>query len=260
MKITKHVPGTACWVDLGTSDVEGAKRFYADVFGWQAREVDQADAGGYSIFYLGDDRVAAVAPHMTAGQPTVWTVYFATDDNEATMAAVEAAGGKVMFAPLDIYTEGRMALYFDHEGTVFAAWQPRDMPGSDIVGEPGSLTWVELMTRDADGAKRFYGSVFGWTGETSEIGGAPYTLWQVAGADRAVGGMMEMVGEVWPAELPSHWMPYFEVADCDATAALVKAGGGTVGVEPTTIPPGRFAVCSDPQGAFFSILASTPMS
>ena len=71
---------------------------------------------------------------------------------------------------------------------------------------------------------------------------------------------MEMAGDMWPADLPSHWMPYFEVADCDATAARVTASGGSVGVPPTTIPPGRFAVCGDPQGAFFSIIASTPMS
>jgi predicted enzyme related to lactoylglutathione lyase len=257
MKITNHVPSTACWVDLGTSDVKGAKRFYAEVFGWDAHEVPGGE--GYTMFHLGDDRVAAVAPHMSEGQPNLWTIYFATEDAAATTAKVEAAGGKVMVPPMDVFDAGRMAVYFDPEGTGFAVWEPKNMIGAEVLGEPGSLSWVELMTRDPEDAKRFYGAVLDWTGETSDIGGAAYTLWRVAGHDRGVSGMMEMAGDMWPADLPSHWMPYFEVADCDATAARVTASGGRVGVPPTTIPPGRFAICGDPQGAFFSIIASTPM-
>jgi predicted enzyme related to lactoylglutathione lyase len=197
---------------------------------------------------------------MSEGQPNLWTIYFATEDAGATTARVEAAGGKVMVAPTAVSDAGTMAVYFDPEGTGFAAWQPQNMIGAEVLDDPGSLSWVELMTRDAEGARRFYGAVFGWTSETSEVGGSPYTLCQAAGSERAVGGMMDMVGDIWPADLPSHWMPYFEVVDCDATAARVAASGGRVGVPPTTIPPGRFAVCGDPQGAFFSIIASTPMS
>lgn len=63
-----------------------------------------------------------------------------------------------------------------------------------------------------------------------------------------------MVGDMWPAEIPSHWMVYFAVADADATAARCAELGGQVPVPPTDIPPGRFAVLTDPQGGVFSIL------
>jgi predicted enzyme related to lactoylglutathione lyase len=50
-------------------------------------------------------------------------------------------------------------------------------------------------------------------------------------------------------------MPYFQVADCDATAAKAQALGASFKVPPTDIPRvGRFAVIQDPQGAVFSII------
>jgi hypothetical protein len=65
---------------------------------------------------------------------------------------------------------------------------------------------------------------------------------------------MPMVGDMWPADLPSHWMTNFAVDDADASAAKVTELGGNVSVPPTDIPPGRFAVVNDPHGAVFSIL------
>ena len=56
-------------------------------------------------------------------------------------------------------------------------------------------------------------------------------------------------------EVPSHWMVYFAVSDCDASAEKVKSLGGNLRVPPTDIPEiGRFAVAQDPQGAVFSFL------
>jgi hypothetical protein len=70
--------------------------------------------------------------------------------------------------------------------------------------------------------------------------------------------MMPM-DESWPAAVPAHWMVYFAVDDTDATAAKAAELGGQVSVPPTDIPPGRFAVLNDPQGAVFSVLKMNPM-
>jgi predicted enzyme related to lactoylglutathione lyase len=61
----------------------------------------------------------------------------------------------------------------------------------------------------------------------------------------------------WPEGLPTHWMVYFAVEDCDATAARAKALGGTVHVEPTDIRVGRFSIIQDPGGAVCSVIALT---
>ena len=57
-----------------------------------------------------------------------------------------------------------------------------------------------------------------------------------------------------PAHIPSYWMPYFQVAGADASAAKAKELGGSVMVPPQDIPgTGRFAIVTDPQGAMFAV-------
>ena len=58
--------------------------------------------------------------------------------------------------------------------------------------------------------------------------------------------------------IPSHWMVYIAVADCDATAAKAGASGGKVVIPPTEIMVGKFACVADPQGAMFSIIQMNP--
>ncbi len=70
----------------------------------------------------------------------------------------------------------------------------------------------------------------------------------------AVGGMLPMVGDMWPPELPSHWMVYFAVEDTDAAATRSEGLGGKVVVPGFDTPAGRIAVLNDPVGAVFSII------
>ncbi|HEY7626053.1 MAG TPA: VOC family protein, partial [Ilumatobacteraceae bacterium] len=61
-----------------------------------------------------------------------------------------------------------------------------------------------------------------------------------------------------PAVMPNHWLVYFAVDDCDAAAERVGELGGEVTMQPTDVPPGRFALVKDPQGAMFGIIARHP--
>ena len=66
-------------------------------------------------------------------------------------------------------------------------------------------------------------------------------------------GMMPMPAQV-PAQVPSYWLPYFMVADCDASTAKASSLGAKTMVDPLDIPnTGRFAVLADPQGAMFAL-------
>ena len=253
MKMTRHKPGTPSWVDLASPDVEATKAFYTGLFGWQAYTVPDPGAGGYTILRKGEDSVAAIGPVQGEGQPPVWNWYAATADADETARRVEAAGGKILAAPFDVLDAGRMAAFLDTSGAAFTVWQANQMPGAGVVHEPGSLEWVELMTRDPEGAVEFYTRVFGWGTEVSTDPAMPYTQFTVDG--ESVAGMMSMVGDQWPAELPDHWMVYFAVEDVDAACARVPELGGTVAQQPMDIPGvGRFAVVIDPVGAHFSVL------
>ncbi|HEY8471923.1 MAG TPA: VOC family protein [Natronosporangium sp.] len=254
--MTTHAPGMPSWVDLASPDPAAASRFYCDLFGWTSEVAEDPQAGGYTTFRRGGKPVAAVGGLMTEGQPPVWTSYFATEDAAATADKVAQAGGVVLAAPFDVMGYGRMAVFADCDGAGFAVWQAGSMAGAELMHEPGSLSWNELMTRDPAGCKEFYAAVFGWQPRDVGYESTTYTLWQVG--DQAAGGMLPMTGDLWPADLPSHWMVYFEVTDPDATAAKAAELGGTISVPPTDTVAGRLAVLSDPYGALFSVIRSNP--
>jgi predicted enzyme related to lactoylglutathione lyase len=156
---------------------------------------------------------------------------------------------------MDVLDVGRMAVFTDPVGAVFSIWQPGTHPGAQLVNEPGTWSWSELVTTDVDASKRFYGDVFGWTSTTHGEGVGAYTEWEVQG--RSVGGMM-LKPPMMPAEVPPHWAVYFSVADTDTAVARVAELGGSVMMPPMDIEPGRFAVVADPTGAVFNVIALTP--
>lgn len=252
VNVTSYENGTPCWVDLGTSDVPAAAEFYSALFGWQV-ELGPAEMGHYSMASLGDRSVAALADQQQPGRIT-WTTYVAVDDVDATVDRARAAGGTVLMEPMDVMTFGRMAVLVDPGGAPVSLWQAGEHVGAGVVNEPGALCWNELTTRAVDESIAFLDAVFGLQAHKLEMPGMDYYELQLPGG-RTVAGLMPMVGDEWPPDLDNHWMVYFAVADADATAERCAQLGGNVPVPPTDIPPGRFAVLHDPQGAHFSILA-----
>jgi predicted enzyme related to lactoylglutathione lyase len=251
MEMTSYEPGTPSWVDLGTSDPAAAARYYGELFGWDVRDMGP-DAGGYRMALLRGKPVAGIGPLQQPDAPPWWTSYVTVADTDTTAKVVRDAGGTVLLEPMDVMTAGRMAVFADPSQAVFAAWQPREHIGAGLVTEPGALCWNELATRQPDLVVPFYRAVFGWAADTQPMGPIAYTQWTLGG--KPVGGMMPMDDENWPDDIPSHWMVYFAVEDTDATVAKASELGGTVSVPPTDIPPGRFAVLNDAQGAVFSVL------
>jgi uncharacterized protein len=247
------MPGVPNWVDIGTADLEDAKRFYTALFGWTAH-VSGDEYGGYTTFNLDGRPAAGAGPLFGEGQPTAWSTYVATDDADSVAGRVEAAGGRVLVGPFDVMEQGRMAAFLDQAGAPFSVWEPGTMVGAEVFDVPGALTWNELTTRDIDGSVAFYGSVFGWTARTSSVADGSYVVWEHQG--ETIAGLQPMVGDEWPDDLPPHWMVYFAVADCDRTAEHAYALGGRVVHAPTSFAMGRYAVLSDPEGGTFSVLAT----
>ncbi|HEY3869583.1 MAG TPA: VOC family protein [Actinocrinis sp.] len=247
MAAKAYAPGEPCWAELGTSDPAAAKAFYGSVFGWSAETDPRPEAGGYTMMQLGGEPVVAISPLYAPGQPTAWNVSFATDDADATAATARKAGGSVVIEPMDVFDAGRFAVLADPAGAVFQIWQPGAFRGAARFAEPDALGWVELATRDVEGAHRFYPELFGWSVAPS----GQYTQWGLGGAD--FGGAADM-GDRFPAEVPPHWMPYFAVADVDATAEKAAQAGASLTLPPSDVPDGpRIAVLRDPHGAAFGI-------
>ena len=242
---TEYAPGTPSWVDVISPDVEASKRFYGEVMGWDA--VDAApgeDAGGYVMFMLNGKRVAGLGP-APDGAPPMWTPYMTVDDVDAAAAKVAELGGRTLMPPMDVLDSGRMAVFQDPIGAVFAVWQPRNHIGAELVNDPGSFCWSEIDAPDPAPVLPFYTELFGWEAEPSEMGGIEYTLLKLDG--RNIGGASK-------AEGPPRWGVSFAVEDPDAATAKASELGGTVLMEPQDMPIGRFAVLADPFGAFFGII------
>ncbi|MFE5586683.1 VOC family protein [Kitasatospora sp. NPDC056531] len=247
MKQTTVTTNAPCWVELGTSDPVAATAFYRELFGWRPDGDIRPDADGYTQMFLGEASAAAITPRFAPQQPIAWTVAFAVADAAATATRIEAEGGRILKAPSDVFDLGVFAVAADRSGAAFILWQARAFPGADVFNEPGSLGWVELLTRDPAGARAFYPAVFAWSVAPSEH----YTQWGLDGQD--FGGMLVM-GENFPPEVPPHWLPYFSVADVDNTVERAVALGAQVLMPTYSMPGGRrIAVLRDAQGAAFGV-------
>lgn len=244
---TSYTEGTPSWVDLSAEDFEGARKFYAGVFGWEIPPGDE-NFGGYSNAKVKGKMVAGMSPRMDESQPSTWNVYLAVKSADATAQKIKDNGGQLAFDPMDVGEFGRMAFAIDPQGAMFGIWQANQHLGSELVNEPSAFSWAEVFTNDGKGADEFYAGVFGYGLEAMDAGpDMDYNLLKVG--DRIIGGRMVM-----PEGGQPHWGIYFAVEDTDAAVAKIKELGGTIRTEPMDTPYGRMAEISDPWGAKFSII------
>jgi uncharacterized protein len=268
----RYIPGVPCWVDTSQPDPEAAVAFYGGLFGWDFDDVMPSESEGkYFIGRLRGLDVAAVGSIPEAAPPmAMWNTYVRVESADETASKVVDAGGKTLMEPFDVMDAGRMAVFADPEGAVFCVWQAKDTKGAQIVNEAGSLNFNGLNTRDVEGAKSFYGSVFGW--QTLALGG-DVQMWTLpAYGDHleqgdpglrkrmaeggAPAGFEDVVASINPIpddqpDVPAHWSVTFAVDDADAIAAKATELGGKVIAPPFDAPWVRMTVIADPQGATF---------
>jgi predicted enzyme related to lactoylglutathione lyase len=276
--------GVPCWVDTGQPDPEAAVEFYGGLFGWEFEDRMPADSPGrYFVAQLRGRDVAAVGSQPEQAPPTPgWNTYVWVDSADDTTARVKSAGGKALMEPFDVLEAGRMAVLTDPEGAVFSVWQAKEHKGAQLVNEPGTWNFSELNTRDPEGAKAFYETVFGWEAETLDYGEGQTTMWRLPGYgdflerrdpdlrrrmaadgapegfEDAVAWLIPMTSDQYPDDVPPHWNVTFAVDDADAVADRAAKLGGQVRVPPFDAPFVRMTVLSDPQGAAFTASKYVP--
>ena len=257
---TSHAPGTFSWPELSTTDQKAGVAFYRALFGWDVNDSPIGPTEVYSTLQMRGKPVGAAytmrPEERQAGAPPHWNSYVTVANVDEATKKAASLGAKVLAPPFDVMEHGRMAVLQDPTGAVFQVWQPNKHIGAMILNEPGSLCWTELTTSDTAAAEKFYTQLFGW-GVKHSAAGAPmeYTEFSVNGQPSI--GMMAKPADM-PAHIPSYWMPYFQVANADQSAAKIKELGGSIMVGPQDIPgTGRFAIGSDPQRAVFAVFQFT---
>jgi uncharacterized protein len=115
----------------------------------------------------------------------------------------------------------------------------------------GRLVWYELLTTDPDAAIAFYTHVAGWTTQPWESG--DYTMF-LAGQG-PLGGVTRLPDAAAAQGAAPYWQANVQVADVDASVALVQELGGRVHHVEDVPMVGRFAIIADPQGAVIAVFA-----
>ena len=267
-----YIPGVPSWLDTSQPDPEAAVSFYSGLFGWEFEDVmPPGSEGKYFIARLRGLDAAAVGSIPEGAPPmAMWNTYIWVESADETASKVRDAGGTVAMEPFDVMNAGRMAVFMDPEGAVFCVWEAKEHKGAQIVNEHGSVNFNSLNTHNAEDAKRFYNSVFGW--QTIALGGDA-EMWTLPGygdylerdnpdlrknmkEGGAPAGFEDVVATINripddQPDTPPHWSVTFAVDDADATASKATELGGTVIVPPFDAPWVRMTILSDPQGATF---------
>ncbi len=245
--------GAPCWADLWTSDVDGSRRFYSELFGWEALE-PSPEFGGYFMFTReGVPTAGGMGDMGDMRANNTWKIYLDTDDMARTVQAAEAASARAIADVMPVADLGTQAVMIDPTGAELGAWQPGTFPGFTVLGEHGAPSWFELHTREYATAVAFYRSAFAWdTSTVSDTDEFRYTVMRDPSGDGELAGIMD-ASAFLPEGAPAHWSIYWQVDDADAAVANARALGGSVVREVEDTPYGRLATVADPAGAQFKL-------
>ena len=258
---TSYEPGTPCWVDFASPDLDASIEFYGGLFGWEVPESENPEqTGGYRLAMKNGKPVAGMMPLMQEGQPPAWTTYVSVEDADGDGG--RGQGGR---RHRDRRADGRHGPRHDGglrrpdrrrlRGLAARARSPAPASSTSRARSPGTSS----TPATSPAAKEFYGAVFGWNFDDQEMdGGETYTmivLGERPGRRHPRHGRPQV-----PEEIPAHWLVYFAVEDTDATIEAAKEAGGGVMLEPIDIPFGRFAILTDPHGASFAVIALSEMA
>ncbi len=252
-EVTAHTQGAPSWADLSTIDENGAIAFYSAIFGWTDDPQPMGENWFYHMQKLNGLEAGAIyqqgEEERNMGIPAHWNLYFTAADVDSVAEQAVRMGATIIFGPTDVFDAGRTVAIQDPQGAHFFVWQPKEHIGARVKDDPGAMTWNELLTTNSGDAIEFYTGLLGLErGET--MAPMDYTLLRSEGTE--VLGVMQITPDM--GEVPPNWSVYFAVEDVDAAAAQAQSLGGGVAVPATDIPDiGRFAVLTDPQGAFFNI-------
>ena len=112
---------TVGWFEIGTPDVDAAKAFYGQLFGWSF-----APDGAYTLVTAPGAAAPSGGIFNTGGNLPPYAVFVVqVADVAAAASRAEDLGGKVVAAPMDL-PDGMVVAYLtDPDGSMFALFSPK---------------------------------------------------------------------------------------------------------------------------------------
>jgi predicted enzyme related to lactoylglutathione lyase len=117
--------GALCWTELATTEVEPAKSFYGDLFGWEY----EIDEGGYATIKNAGRLNGGIREQTEAerGIPPNWLPYFTVESVADAARSAEQLGGRTLMPSTDL-SIGRFAVIADPQGAAFALFEGQTDP------------------------------------------------------------------------------------------------------------------------------------
>lgn len=112
--------GDVVHFEINTKDPKRAKTFYSSVFGWKYKESDIPGIEYYLIDGVSPN--GAINPNTDPAQSKAPTIYFGTDDIDATLRKVRESGG-IADEKQPIPGQGWFAGCTDPDGNAFSLYE-----------------------------------------------------------------------------------------------------------------------------------------
>lgn len=251
----KYENGVFSWVDLITTEQDGAKEFYSTLFNWDFEDLPVDNQFTYSMAFKNGRKVAAIfllsEEKRTQNIPPHWQSYINVKGLEEIVGKWQKHGGVVLSPPCEVMEAGRMAVVKDPTDSSLCLWQAKDHIGAEVVNEINTFCWSELQTRNRTQAIEFYQAIFDWNIIIEEQ--PPYYgMSQVKGNYNC--GFFDLSQANLPSDIPNHWAVYFNVENLDASLELINRNGGKSLTPKMKTDVGFLATISDPQGAVLTLI------
>ena len=143
-EMMQHPHGNFCWIELGTTDADAAKRFYSSVLGWNYEDTSMGPDQVYTMINLDGKTIGAlykIGPEQQ-GMPPNWQPYINVNKADETVAKARELGASIVVEPFDVAKHGRMAVLTDPTGATIAIWQPKEHHGAQLVNATGAMCWM----------------------------------------------------------------------------------------------------------------------
>ena len=115
--------GDFSWTELLTRDVEGSKRFYKDLLGWEMDEMPMPGGEAYTVLKAGGEGVGgimAMPAEVPSQVPPHWAPYVTVKDVDAVAKKAEELGAETVVPPTDIPNVGRFCTFKDPQGALLS--------------------------------------------------------------------------------------------------------------------------------------------
>lgn len=123
--VAPYTPGHVGWHELHAGEGISAFAFYSALFGWtKVNAVDMGPMGTYQIFGEGDVAFGGMMTKPDGAPGPYWRYYFTVDGINAAIGRVNAAGGQVVFGPMEVPGGGFVANCIDPQGAAFSLVGP----------------------------------------------------------------------------------------------------------------------------------------